>query len=139
MKNGKPYIMEVSPRAGGNRIAELQRIGTGIDLIEAEVLKAVGEPLPDSIKMPQYDGCYVNDIAHSLKAGTFKGISYDDIFKQEHVINEAIYPSLGDHVEAFHGANNAIGSIFMRFKNRDEFNTLKLSMNEKIIVTVIAE
>ena len=138
-KNGKPYIMEVSPRAGGNRIAELQRIGTGIDLIEAEVLKAVGEPLPDSIKMPQYDGCYVNDIAHSLKAGTFKGISYDDIFKQEHVINEAIYPSLGDHVEAFHGANNAIGSIFLRFKNRDEFNTLKLSMNEKIIVTVIAE
>lgn len=40
-KNGKPYIMEVSPRAGGNRIAELQRIGTGIDLIEAEVCKAV--------------------------------------------------------------------------------------------------
>ena len=40
-KDGRPYIMEVSPRAGGNRIAELQRIGTGIDLIEAEVLKAL--------------------------------------------------------------------------------------------------
>ena len=45
-KNGKPYIMEVSPRAGGNRIAELQRIGTGIDLIEAEVCKAVGDGPP---------------------------------------------------------------------------------------------
>lgn len=138
-KNGKPYIMEVSPRAGGNRIAELQRIGTGIDLIEAEVLKAVGEPLPNNITMPQYDGCYVNDIVHSLMAGTYQGIVYDETFKNMHVISEAIYPGLCTHVEAFHGANNAIGSIFMKFKDRDEFNTIKLSMNEKIIVKVVAE
>ena len=58
-KNGKPYIMEVSPRAGGNRIAELQRIGTGIDLIEAEVCKAVGDEIKP-ISMPHYDGYYVN-------------------------------------------------------------------------------
>lgn len=135
-KNGKPYIMEVSPRAGGNRIAELQRIGTGIDLIEAEVLKAVGEPLPYNIAMPQYDGCYVNDIAHSLKVGTYQGISYDDTFKQKHVISEAIYPSIGDHVEAFHGANNAVGSIFLRFSSREELNDILPIMSEKVKVMV---
>lgn len=135
-KNGKPYIMEVSPRAGGNRIAELQRIGTGIDLIEAEVLKAVGEPLPNIITMPQYDGCYVNDIAHSLKAGTYQGISYDANFMQNHVISEAIYPSIGDHVEAFHGANNAVGSIFLRFSSREELNGILPIMNEKVKVMV---
>ena len=135
-KNGKPYIMEVSPRAGGNRIAELQRIGTGIDLIEAEVLKAVGEPLPNIITMPQYDGCYVNDIAHSLKAGTYQGTSYDANFMQNHVISEAIYPSIGDHVEAFHGANNAVGSIFLRFSSREELNGILPIMNEKVKVMV---
>ena len=135
-KNGKPYIMEVSPRAGGNRIAELQRIGTGIDLIEAEVLKAVGEPLPYNIAMPQYDGCYVNDIAHSLKVGTYQGISYDDTFKQKHVISEAIYPSIGDHVEAFHGANNAVGSIFLRFSSGEELNDILPIMSEKVKVMV---
>ena len=135
-KNGKPYIMEVSPRAGGNRIAELQRIGTGIDLIEAEVLKAVGEPIPNNIAMPQYDGCYVNDIVHSLKAGTYQGISYDDTFKQKHVISEAIYPSVGDKVEAFHGANNAVGSIFLRFSSREELNGILPIMNEKVKVMV---
>lgn len=135
-KNGKPYIMEVSPRAGGNRIAELQRIGTGIDLIEAEVLKAVGEPLPNSITMPQYEGCYVNDIAHSLKAGTYQGISYDDIFKQNHVISEAIYPSVGDHVEAFHGANNAVGSIFLKFATREECDEKKAKISEYIKIIV---
>ncbi len=135
-KNGKPYIMEVSPRAGGNRIAELQRIGTGIDLIEAEVLKAVGEPLLQNISMPQYDGCYVNDIVHSLIAGTYKGISYDDPFKQNHVISEAIYPSIGDHVEAFHGANNAVGSVFLKFATREECDEKKAILSEYIKINV---
>ena len=135
-KNGKPYIMEVSPRAGGNRIAELQRIGTGIDLIEAEVLKAVGEPLPQAIGMPKYDGCYVNDIAHSLKAGTYLGIRYDANFKQNHVISEAIYPAIGDHVEAFHGANNAVGSIFLKFASREECDEKKARLSEYIKINV---
>lgn len=135
-KNGKPYIMEVSPRAGGNRIAELQRIGTGIDLIEAEVLKAVGEPLPNKISMPQYNGCYVNDIAHSLKAGTYHGISYDEVFKQNHVISEAIYPSVGDHVEAFHGANNAVGSIFLKFTSREECESYTCQLGNYITIQV---
>ena len=135
-KNGKPYIMEVSPRAGGNRIAELQRIGTSIDLIEAEVLKAVGEPMPTIITMPQYNGCYVNDIAHSLTAGTFQGISYDDSFKQNHVISEAVYPSVGDHVEAFHGANNAVGSIFLKFASREECDEKKARLSEYIKINV---
>lgn len=131
-KNGKPYIMEVSPRAGGNRIAELQRIGTGIDLIEAEVLKAVGEPIPFEITMPKYDGCYVNDIVHSLDAGTYQGIEYDEQFKEEYVISEAIYPAVGDHVEAFHGANNAIGSIFLKFSSREELNEILPTLNNKV-------
>lgn len=135
-KNGKPYIMEVSPRAGGNRIAELQRIGTGIDLIEAEVLKAVGEPITNQITMPKYDGCYVNDIAHSLKAGTYQGINYDEAFKQKHVINEAIYPSVGEHVNAFHGANNAIGSIFLKFANREECDEKKVKLSDYIRINV---
>lgn len=135
-KNGKPYIMEVSPRAGGNRIAELQRIGTGIDLIEAEVLKAVGEPITNKITMPQYDGCYVNDIVHSLKAGSYQGISYDESFKQNHVISEAIYPSIGDQVEAFHGANNAVGSIFLKFTTREECDEKKVKLSEYIKINV---
>lgn len=135
-KNGKPYIMEVSPRAGGNRIAELQRIGTGIDLIESEVLKAVGEPLPYKITMPQYNGCYVNDIVHSLNAGTFQGITYDDIFLKDYVISEAIYPSVGSKIETFHGANNAIGSIFLKFANRQECNEKLKRLAEYIKVNV---
>lgn len=135
-RDGKPYIMEVSPRAGGNRIAELQRIGTGIDLIEAEVLKAVGETVSGNITMPHYEGCYVNDIVHSKTAGTFNGIEYEEDFKKNHVISEAIYPSIGSQVEAFHGANNAIGSIFLKFANRQECNEALVNQPQFIRVNV---
>ena len=41
--NGKPYIMEVSPRGGGNRLAAMIRFATGVDLITNAVRAAVGE------------------------------------------------------------------------------------------------
>ena len=135
-KNGKPYIMEVSPRAGGNRIAELQRIGTGIDLIEAEVLKAIGNPIVE-FGMPHYDGCYVNDILHSKVAGTFNGVYYDKTFSNMHVISEAIYPIVGDHVDVFQGANNAIGSVFLKFDNRNQCDDFLPNLSQFIKVDVI--
>ena len=135
-KNGKTYIMEVSPRAGGNRIAELQRIGTGIDLIEAEVMKALGLALPQSISMPTYDGCYVNDIVHSYASGIYQGIEYDELFHKEHVISEAIYYNVGAKVEAFRGANNAIGSIFLKFQNRQICDEKLLNLSHYINVFI---
>lgn len=134
-KNGKAYLMEVSPRAGGNRIAELQRIGTGIDLIEAEVLKAIGNPV-QGITHPRYDGVYVNDIIHSNHSGKFCEVKYDEAFKAKHFVSEAIYPKHGDLVEAFRGANNAVGSVFLRFKNREEANKHIANHNSNINVIV---
>jgi len=134
-KDGKAYIMEVSPRAGGNRIAELQRIGTGIDLIEAEVLKALGEPVGE-IFGPHYDGCYVNDILHAERNGTFIGVEYADGFKEKHVLSEAIYPKIGDCVETFKGANNAVGSVFLRFDSREQADAHVADHNKNIRVIV---
>ena len=134
-KNGKPYIMEVSPRAGGNRIAELQRIGTGIDLIEAEVCKAIGLPMP-KVASPKYDGYYVNDIIHSQVGGTYQGIKYDEAFRSKHVLSEAIYPEKGTFVEPFHGANNAIGSVFLKFSSREECDKVLIEHSKYIQVEV---
>ena len=39
--NGKTYIMEVSPRGGGNRLAEMLRFASGVDMITACVLSLI--------------------------------------------------------------------------------------------------
>lgn len=134
-KNGKPYIMEVSPRAGGNRIAELQRIGTGIDLIEAEVQKAVGEKV-SGITMPHYDGFYVNYIVHSNQDGIFEKAILDEGFKKKHVIEAEIRVKAGEHVETFKGANNAIGTLFLHFENRQQMEDTLTNQSEWLKVVV---
>jgi biotin carboxylase len=134
-KNGKPYIMEVSPRAGGNRIAELQRIGTGIDLIEAEVCKAVGDEIK-SISMPHYVGYYVNYIVHSNKDGIFERAIIDENFMEKHVIEAEIRVNKGDHVETFKGANNAIGTLFLHFEKREQLEHSIAHQNEWLQIEV---
>lgn len=134
-KNGKPYIMEVSPRAGGNRIAELQRIGTGIDLIEAEVQKAVGEKV-SNITMPHYDGFYVNYIVHSNQDGIFEKAILDEEFKKKHVIEAEIRVKVGEHVETFKGANNAIGTLFLHFESRQQMEDTLANQSEWLKVVV---
>lgn len=134
-KNGKPYIMEVSPRAGGNRIAELQRIGTGIDLIEAEVQKAVGDKV-SGITMPHYDGFYVNYIVHSNQDGTFEEAIIDEDFKKKYVIEAEIRVNSGDHVETFKGANNAIGTLFLHFDNRQQMDEALANQQKWLKVVV---
>ena len=134
-KNGKPYIMEVSPRAGGNRIAELQRIGTGIDLIDAEVQKAVGDKV-SGITMPHYDGFYVNYIVHSNQNGIFEEAIIDERFKKEHVIEAEIRVSPDEHVETFKGANNAIGTLFLHFYNRQQMDEALANLQKWLKVVV---
>lgn len=113
-KNGKVYLMEVSPRAGGNRLAEMLNYAADVDIIEAEVLQAVGETVGD-IHEPNYRGCFAIYVLHSDKAGIFKGVDIDPDFEAKHVIEKEIRMPAGNHVDAFTGANQALGTLLLKF------------------------
>ena len=120
-KNGKAYIMEVSPRGGGNRIAEIQDMATGQNLIKNEILKALGRPL-DEVKAPSYDGIWCNYILHSLHRGIFESIYIDSDFYASHVKDLALLKEIGQEVEVFSGANQSLGTMFLRFDSREELD-----------------
>lgn len=119
-KNGKVYLMEVSPRAGGNRLAEMLNHAADVDIIEAEVLQAVGECVKN-IHEPNYKGHYSILVLHSDKAGRFKNIEILDSFNGE-IVEKEIRVRTGDRVEQFSGANNAIGTLFLKFDTREQMN-----------------
>lgn len=118
--DGKVYMMEVSPRAGGNRLAEILNYATDVDIIEAEVAKAIGAPLP-MVSEPNYKGHYCILVLHCDKPGFFVGVTISDHFRGE-IIEKEIRVSQGQRVEAFSGANNAIGTLFLRFNTREEMD-----------------
>ena len=126
-KDGKVYLMEVSPRAGGNRLAEILNYATDVDIIEAEVSKAIGEPLPP-VHEPKYRGYYCIFVLHSQEEGVFDGIEIASHFKEEHLIEEEIRINRGDTIGSFIGANAAIGTLFLRFNSREE---MSLALNNQ--------
>lgn len=116
--NGKAYLMEVSPRAGGNRLAEILNHAADVDIIAAETRKSVGLPVGD-IHEPHYKGHYAILVLHASSAGTFEGITIDPVFRAAHVIEEELRVASGDTVTGFTGANAALGTLFLRFDNRE--------------------
>ena len=118
-KNGKAYLMEVSPRAGGNRLAEMLNYAADVNIIEAEVRKSVGLPIQE-IHEPNYKGHFAIQVLHSDKTGLFERIDIDEQFRKKHLLEEEIRVSPGDKVAPFTGANASIGTLFLRFETREE-------------------
>lgn len=118
-KNGKVYLMEVSPRAGGNRLAEMLNYAADVNINEAETRKALGLPVGD-IHEPNYKGHFAILVLHSEIDGIFDNVSVDETFRKAHVIEEEIRVEKGEHVESFAGANAALGTLFLKFDTREE-------------------
>ena len=114
--NGKPYIMEVSPRGGGCKIAELQRLAFGVDLIENEVRKAVGLPV-EAVKQTECDGHWCEMVVHARpgESGILKKIWVDPEIEEKYLKVVDLSAKEGDYVKPFTGANMALGDMFFRF------------------------
>lgn len=133
-KNGKVYLMEVSPRAGGNRLAEILNYATDVNIIEAEVAKALGERMP-AVHEPNYKGHFCILVLHSRMAGIYHSIETDSNFKGE-IVEKEIRVQPGDAVESFSGANNAIGTLFLRFESRKDMDDALTHQNEWLKVII---
>lgn len=117
-KDGKPYIMEVSPRGGGNRLAEMVRYSTGADMITAAVRAAVGDDVV--LKQNPLRGHWAEVIIHSDKSGSFREIALDKNFHNNHVYQIDLWVKRCDMVEAFTGGNKAIGTLVLKFDDEQE-------------------
>lgn len=116
--NGKPYIMEVSPRGGGNRLAEVVRYATGVDMITACTRAAVGDTICD-IQQKNYDGHWAEIVLHANNSGIFKGLEILEDLQIE-IVEKDLWVEIGDYVNGFEGANNAIGMLILRFKTQED-------------------
>ena len=115
--DGKAYIMEVSPRGGGNRLAECLRYATGVDMITNMVKYAVGMPV-DEITQKPYDGCWAEIILHSDEAGVFDHLWISDELTAN-VVERDLWIEEGAKVGAFEAANEAIGTLVLKFENEE--------------------
>ena len=126
--NGKPYIMELTPRGGGNRLCEMLRYATGVDMITAITRAMVGDPILEPIEQKPYNGHWAEIILHADKNGVFDHLEISKELPAE-IVEEDLWVEKGDKVESFEGANNAIGTLVLKFRTAEELE--KAITNQK--------
>jgi biotin carboxylase len=133
--NGKPYIMEMSPRGGGNRLAEMLEYVTSTPLVDMAVQAAMGERI-DNLSMPVYNGFWSELILHSDKDGRFERLDIEPAFRKRHVVEEDLWIEPDTDVENFSGANKAIGTLVLRFDTREEMDRAIKEMDRYVKVVI---
>ncbi|MEE1047855.1 MAG: ATP-grasp domain-containing protein [Clostridia bacterium] len=132
--DGKAYIMECSPRGGGNRLAEMLKYATGVDLITNSVRAAVGDEVV-GVEQKQYNGCWAEIILHSEKAGMFDRLWVNDSIK-ENIIEKDLWIESNTLVGGFSGANEAIGTLVLRFDSPERLEQVLGNQNDFIKVVI---
>ena len=132
--DGRAYIMEVSPRGGGNRLAECIRYATGIDMIENSVRASVGMDLLTMDEF-QYDGHWAEIVIHSRETGAFEKLEISEDIKK-YIVELDLWVNEGETISSFVGANNSIGTIIFRFDSTDTTEKVLQETDEYIKVIV---
>lgn len=133
--NGRPYIMEASPRGGGNRLAEMLRMATGVDMITAAVRAALGESVTDIAQKP-YDGHWAEVILHADRSGTFSGLDISQEMSS-HVVERDLWVRDGERVSSFNGANDAIGTLVLKLGSCVESEQFLQNLQSNINISII--
>ena len=133
--NGNPYIMELTPRGGGNRLCEMLRYATGVDMITAITRAMVGDPILEPIEQKPYNGHWAEIILHADKDGFYDHLEISKTLPAE-VVEEDLWVKQGDHVDSFEGANNAIGTLVLKFQTAEELEYAITHQREWLSVVV---
>ena len=134
--NGKPYIMELTPRGGGNRLCEMLRYATGVDMITAITRAMVGDPILEPIEQKPYNGHWAEIILHADNDGVFDHLEISKDLPAE-IVEEDLWVENGDKVEGFEGANNAIGTLVLNFNSAEELEYAITHQREWLKVMVL--
>ncbi len=131
----KPYIMELSPRAGGNRLAEMLRYATGQDIIRSTIQSAIGleiDPLP---VQPVYDGFWGEAILHSNQAGIYDGITLLGDAK-DCAVEVDMHVEKGDKVRKFASGRDEIGTLVLKASSREQLEGILGNVDEFVKIHV---
>ena len=133
-KDDQLYAIEINPRSGGNRIPEIIKDATEVDLIMLTIQASLGVKdfkLPENFK-EKYVSTYV---LHASKDGVLKNISYSDSIKNN-ILETTMNKNIGDIVEKFTNADKLIGIIFLQFQSLDEMRYKLDHINELIKIEI---
>ena len=87
------------------------------------------------IKQKTYQGYWAEIVLHADNAGRFMGLEISKSFSAE-IVEEDLWVEVGDEVESFEGANNAIGMLILKFDSLKELEHALATQRQWLKVNV---
>lgn len=129
-----PYILELGARAGGAMLPVLLSDASGIDLMRANVMCAMGDD-PGALDWQAESECYSIYFLNSEKSGVYRGYSLSPA-AQSACYRVVPYQEEGAHVERFEHAGHMLGVLFFRFPDRAQMNAVMGSISDHVSAIV---
>ena len=131
--SGIPYIMEVSPRGGGNRLSEMIEHGTGQDIITELIKYSVGEKINCNIRQENFLPGWCEIVLHSNTEGVFSRLEISNSL-QKKIIESDVWVKSGDKISGFNGANCTIGTLILKFETHEEMLSVLRNIDKYVKV-----
>jgi len=115
-EDGKVYILELGARSGGSLIPQITALATGVDMVPYVIKAALGEDCSD-LKMAPVQGYWSNYMAHANETGNYAGIEYDEMFKQNNLVDFVTDTKKGDPVHKYRDAQDCVGELIIKYNS----------------------
>lgn len=133
-KDDRIFLMEVSPRNGGNMLPQLVTHATGFDMVKNTVNVAIGLEC-DQAKAYEMDGFYSYYVLHALREGRLRNLTFSKSIK-ERICESNIWIQPGDDVRVFTGAHLSLGVLILSFASAKEMVEVMDSIDKHVRVDI---
>ena len=130
------YILELGARSGGSLIPQITEYATGVNMVTYVIKAAMGEDCSD-LQMAPTRGCWSNYMVHADESGTYAGITYDEHFAKHNLVDFVTDIKIGDPVHKFRDAQDAIGTLIVKYDNPQQMFEMIANMEKYVKVEVL--
>jgi biotin carboxylase len=116
-KDGKVYLMEVSPRGGGNNLSYVSDVNSDFKVLKNYEKILNGECLNLKSSLPSKYLLYL--VIYSKSSGSYKDISLNDNYKNK-LLELKVNINIGEKIEMISGANTTFGFLLLNFNSKIE-------------------
>ncbi len=129
-----PYVLELGARAGGGMIPVQFSDISGIDLVRANVMCAMGDD-PGPLDWQADNQCYATYFLISDTSGIYRGLWLSPVAEAA-CYRKVPFVEEGAHVERCEHAGHVFGVLFFRFDDAAEMNLMMDNIDDHVKVFV---
>ncbi len=134
-ENKNVYLIEVTPRNGGDWNPEAIQYATKIDLMENTIKAALGKDCSD-VKMVKPTGYWATYVLNSEKSGIFEGLEIQEDFLEKNVVEYELLVNPDDPISDLSGSHEKIGLMILKYQSEKEMmekmNNIKKLVKVKV-------